>query len=135
MGDPFVLPHGPLMCRALPVSPRDSAAYSLEFAEPDSPMARSSKVTFDSTGSPFSLMMVVRENDTTSEAVVVRFAPTSTGVWMTLPRPQEVPTVTGDAAKIHLHADSVTVNLKSAELVKAKAVAVWFWNHRCGKSP
>ena len=134
--DFFVLPHGPLMCRIIPATSRDSAVYLLEFAEPESPLVRSSTVAFDSTGSPLYLVMSIRENDTTGEALVVRFTPTSVGARAKLSHLQDVPSEGSDHLRRVHAAGSMEVNqqLNEAELNKARALAEWFWKRRCGRN-
>jgi hypothetical protein len=131
----FSIPNAALFCRSIPAGPADSAAFVFEYVDDDAERQRLSLVAFDFGGVPLYMMVSAQKTTSTGEsrtdAVAVRFVPKAMGGRVTLPRglPAEVPMNGGSGSLAH--EKPVEEALTGAELGQAKALAEWFWSHRC----
>lgn len=134
--DIFGLPGAMMMCRALQVGPADSAAFAIEFM--DSPFRdgeRTSNAYFDFSGKP--LYMTVSASGTTPAGeyqvriAVVRFFPKAMGGMSFVSGTPPAPGRPDSSAPIIRHPET---QLTDAEVSRAKALAEWFWTHRCNRA-
>ena len=134
--DPLVLPGTVLLCRSLPTSPADSAAFAFEYVDGGGAgVQRTSFAAFDSVGQPLYMMVSAKgQHMGFMHNVVVRFSPKGAGERVVLhsQRPPQTPPVGGpdsiDRSK------PVEESLTDVEIARAKALAKWFWVHRCKSS-
>lgn len=127
--DMLAPPTTVMMCRSHPPAPEDSAAVVLEFVDgAEQPHGRKSLVAYDSLGGPLHATIIASHPSTnggfTITGIGVRFAGDVRGGWRM-------------AAILTPGAGSPTreksVSLTDAEVARARELAVWFWDHRCGR--
>lgn len=138
--DPLGLPGSVLLCRSMPVTPRDSAAFVFQYLDGSgSEATRNSFAAFDSVGKPLYMMLSAEGAGSRGELqrkmVVVRFfAQKSTGGILVIPdplSPEGRPVVPGDStARPKVPQQPLT----DEDVVHAKALAEWYWTHRCRNS-
>jgi hypothetical protein len=123
----------------LPTGPADSAAFVFEYVDGNgSDGQRTTFAAFDSAGHPLYMMVSPPVQNSRAErqtfAIVVRFFPKSMGERVVVP---SAPTSQGPlvgAADSATRGKPFSESLTDAEIAHAKALAEWFWIHRC-KSP
>ena len=127
--DLLALPRPVMMCQSLPPTPEDSAAVVLQFLDGvERPDPRKSLVAFDSAGTPLYATFIAAQSTTdgarTVHGIGVRFfGADRSGTRVIASR--------GPRDSVATRADSVS--LTDAEVARARELAVWFWNHRCGR--
>lgn len=138
------LPEGETMrCRVLPVAPDLApAARRLVFSFGDVRREdRSIAVTFDSLGRPLEMVDTAAElvgGDTTvMHGVLVGFATDSggAGVRTRLGPVEEAALAAADSAGRATLSARLTTALTVDEIGRARALAAWLYQHRCGRPP
>ena len=134
--DPLASPTRPLVCR--PASPNANRPglipVTLLEAAPDSlTEPRVLAAVFDSTGAPRELFLAMHENlgrkRAVFTAITVVFGDSAKGTRATTDfDPTGDPKARGQLPK-------TTELMTAAEIRRAGQLAVWIWNHRCGKPP
>lgn len=136
--DPFSIPTtaGSVLCRAIPASPADSAHVLIHFEDSVASFPeRERVVAFDSLGLPLYLTLRAvaspREGAGVVHAFMIRFHPFSGGARSSLaaegePVSKENPQSAGKPAD--------WIDLSPQEVERARKLAVYTWDRRCGKS-
>jgi hypothetical protein len=136
----LALPAGFLMCHELSPTPVDSAAYVFEFRDGElSTGSRLLIVAYATSGSPryLTARMIARPDSVTERAqlLAARFIPAPIGSRMGVTNRQvdtsEVATAADSAAGMPRGGKALT----SEELIRARDLSVWFWEHRCAPRP
>jgi hypothetical protein len=134
--DPLGLPGPVIMCRQMPTTPADSAAFGFQFMDGNgSDEQRTSFAAFDAEGKPLYMMVYAPGQDARGEQakhiVVVRFFPKGTGEWAVIPNglTSQAPPVGG--ADSLSRAKTPEKELTDSEIAHARVLAGWFWAHRC----
>lgn len=127
--DVLAPPRPVMMCRSLPPTPEDSAAVVLQFLDGvERPHPRKSLVAFDSAGTPLYATIIAAQSTAdgghTVHGIGVRFFGADRGG-------TRVIASRGPRDSVATRADSVS--LTDAEVARARDLAVWFWNRRCGR--
>ena len=127
--NPFAQPGDTLLCRVLPTAEVPPGMVVLEFdvgtAKVDDRLIRAG---YDSAGTPTLVVMTATEKRADADPVMHGFV-------MHFPK--------GEAPSgLHMipNADGTTEptrsdSLSADALSKARVLAVWLWDHRCGKGP
>ncbi len=128
-------PSGTLLCHSIRTNPADSVPHLFHFIDGnDSAHLRTSMVTFDSAGAPLHMMISVPGNDSKQEPqtymFAVQFYPTSQGGRLIVPDKAARPPVTANTDTVS-RPKSIEETLTAGEIARAKALAEWFWAHRC----
>lgn len=127
--DVLAPPRPVMMCQSLPPTPEDSAAVVLQFLDGvERPLPRKSLVAFDSAGTPLYATIIAAQSTPdgghTVHGVGVRFFGADRGG-------TRVIASRGPRDSVATRADSVS--LTDAEVARARELAVWLWNRRCGR--
>lgn len=125
--DFLATPVSPMMCRQMPVTVDDSAAFVFQLVEYRRPVERTTVFAYDSSGSAryarTSATAVFNEQgDGWAEISAIRFAPEQKGIHVR--RRFVASVVVPDST------NGITY-MKSADLARALALGDWIWAHRC----
>lgn len=138
--DPLSLPGAVIMCRAMPVTPADSASFVYQFMDPRGGFdQRMSIAAFDSAGKPLYMVISDPGSDSTTERLMdklaVRFSPFTAGERVILSVPRESLALEGDSSSTSgkkPDPDIRKIVFTDLELARARTLAEWFWTRRCG---
>lgn len=125
--DFLATPLSPMMCRQLPTTAGDSAAFVFQLVEYRAPVERTTVFAYDSRGvaryARTSATAVLNERgDGWAEISSIRFAPEKKGIHVR----------TRFAASV-LVTDSTNgiTYMRSDDIARASALGDWIWAHRC----
>lgn len=125
--DFLATPASPMMCRQMPATVGDSAAFVFQLVEFRRPVERTTVFGYDSSGAAryarTSATAVFNEQgDGWAEIAAIRFAPETKGIHV---RKRFVASVV-----VPDSTNGITY-MKSADLARALALGDWIWAHRC----
>jgi hypothetical protein len=133
--DQLFIPNGTQLCRSVRTEPADSVGYLFQFIDArDSSHERISMVAFDSAGAPLHMMLSIpgtyRQHERRLYMFAVQFFPNSQGGRLIVPeKAARLPTIAnGDTVG---RVEPIEETLTAGEVARAKALAEWFWAHRC----